>query len=55
MASHDRFETDILKQLTRIANALEKIEKGFPNRSESFYVGVKKDNSIKMGEPIKED
>ena len=27
MATHDRYENDILKQLTRIANALERIEK----------------------------
>ena len=27
MATHDRYANDILKQLTRIANALERIEK----------------------------
>lgn len=27
MAQHDRYEMDILKQLTRIANSLEKLEK----------------------------
>lgn len=27
MANHDRYENDILKQLTRIANSLERIEK----------------------------
>ena len=27
MATHDRYDNDILKQLTRIANALEKIER----------------------------
>lgn len=27
MANHDRYENDILKQLTRIASALERIEK----------------------------
>ena len=29
MATHDRYENDILKQLTRIANALERIEKTY--------------------------
>lgn len=32
MANHDRYENDILKQLTRIANALERIETKFPNQ-----------------------
>ena len=27
MATHDRYENDILKQLTRIASAIERIEK----------------------------
>ena len=27
MPNHDRYDNDILKQLTRIANSLEKIEK----------------------------
>ena len=27
MTTHDRYDNDILKQLTRIANALEKIER----------------------------
>lgn len=30
MATHDRYDTDILKQLTRIANSLEKIERKLP-------------------------
>lgn len=30
MANHDRYEMDILNQLTRIANALERIEKYMP-------------------------
>lgn len=31
MAQHDRYENDLLKQLTRIANSLEKIEKKMPD------------------------
>lgn len=30
MANHDRYEMDILKQLTRIANSLERIETHMP-------------------------
>lgn len=36
MATHDKYDNDILKQLTRIANSLEKIEKSLilsPNES----------------------
>ena len=32
MATHDRYDNDILKQLTRIANALEKIERKLPEQ-----------------------
>lgn len=31
MANHDRYEMDILKQLTRIANSLERIETHMPD------------------------
>lgn len=36
MVAHDKYDNDILKQLTRIANSLEKIEKSLilsPNES----------------------
>lgn len=32
MATHDRYDNDILKQLTRIANSLEKIERKLPEQ-----------------------
>lgn len=32
MPTHDRYDNDILKQLTRIANALEKIERKLPEQ-----------------------
>ena len=32
MATHDRYDNDILKQLTKIANALEKIERKLPEQ-----------------------
>lgn len=31
MATHDKYETDILKALQRIASSLEKIEKKMPD------------------------
>lgn len=45
MAQHDRYDNDILKQLTRIANSLEDINKKIPNASniifaESFLGGL---------------
>ena len=39
MSNHDRYDMDILKQLTRIANSLEKIEKVMGLR-ESRYSSV---------------
>ncbi len=33
---HDRYDTDILKQLTRIANSLEKIEKKISSEPSSL-------------------
>ena len=30
---HDKYDNDVLKQLTRIANSLEKIEKKVPDAS----------------------
>jgi hypothetical protein len=35
MATHDRYETDILKQLKRIAFALEYIGRGMPHIPEA--------------------
>lgn len=32
MSTHDRYDNGILKQLTRIANALEKIERKLPEQ-----------------------
>ena len=37
MAAHDAYEKDILKQLTRIANSLDKIEKKLPNASKIYF------------------
>lgn len=37
MATHDAYEKDILKQLTRIANSLDKIEKKLPNASKIYF------------------
>lgn len=37
MAQHDRYEMDILKQLTRIANSLEKLEKKTPDASKVYF------------------
>lgn len=33
---HDKYDIDILKQLTRIANSLEKIEKKIPSEPSSL-------------------
>lgn len=60
MANHDRYENDILKQLTRIANALERIEIKLPNQ------GIKTTNEmcdflglpnveLVIGKPLKEE
>jgi hypothetical protein len=35
MATHDRYETDILKQLKRIADALEHIDRHMPHIPEA--------------------
>ena len=36
MASHDRYDTDILKALQRIAGSLDRIEKKLPDSSISL-------------------
>lgn len=36
MATHDRYEDDILKTLKRIATSLDKIEKKMPNKPQSI-------------------
>ena len=55
MASHDRFEMDVLKQLTRIVNSLDKIEKKLPKDSKikfeenilgGLHVGYEKDEYL---------
>lgn len=33
MPNHDQYDKDILKQLTRIANSLDKIERKMPNNT----------------------
>lgn len=64
MPNHDRYDNDILKQLTRIANILDKIEKRLPDASNLYFtenflgelaIGYKKkeDNSLNS-EPMKE-
>ena len=64
MASHDRFEMDVLKQLTRIVNSLDKIEKKLPKDSKikfeenilgGLHVGYEKDEYLYIWEPMKED
>ena len=52
MAQHDRYETDILKQLTRIANALKGIEKKLPNYLISDH--MRSDELISFSKPIRE-
>lgn len=56
---HDRYDTDILKQLTRIANSLEKIEKKIPDASrirfgENLLGGLYIGYSPREGESLKE-
>ena len=36
MANHDKYDTDILKALQRIASSLEKIEKKMPDRPQTM-------------------
>lgn len=37
MAQHDRYDEDLLKQLTRIANSLESINKKIPDASRLYF------------------
>ena len=37
MAQHDRYEEDLLKQLKRIANSLESINKKIPDASGVYF------------------
>ena len=48
MANHDRYENDILKQLTRIANALERIEKANQLNLEIMPANELKDHLDRM-------
>lgn len=47
MANHDQYDKDILKQLTRIANGLDKIERKMSNNT--FEPGSGTDVGIKLG------
>ena len=47
MSAHDKDEKDILKQLTRIANALDKIDRKMP--SNTFNQRSDTDFGIKLG------
>ena len=46
MATHDKYETDILRALQKIAGSLEKIEKKMPDQPdfpmEKHFLGLKK-------------
>lgn len=64
MATHDAYEKDILKQLTRIANSLDKIEKKLPNASKikfesnilgGLFVGYENDEYLSNVESMEED
>ena len=37
MTTHDSYDKDILKQLTRIANSLNNIDKKLPNASKIYF------------------
>lgn len=52
MAQHDRYNTDILKVLKRIASSLDKIEKKMPDKP---MTPNKLREEIKIGQPMKED
>lgn len=57
---HDRYDKDILKQLTRIANSLEKMEKKIPDASRvTFYETcreiVNENDEVHLGKPMRED
>ena len=47
MTTHDKYDKDILKQLTRIANALDKIDRKMPNNN--FNQKSDTDFGIKLG------
>lgn len=51
MTNHDRYETDILKALQRIATSLDKIEKHLSSKSTKDVANLKLD----MEKPMKED
>lgn len=48
MATHDRYDNDILKQLTRIANALDRISKRLPQE----YNTAEKAEEIASGDYV---
>ena len=55
MSVHDNYDKEILKQLKRIANSLEGIEKKLPNMWWSVDTDCSSsDKQISIGEPIKE-
>lgn len=50
MTTHDRYDNDILKQLTRIANSLEKIERKLPEQPILIANEMREKNGL---EPVK--
>lgn len=60
MATHDRYDADILKALQRIATSLDKIEKKMPDKPQTMNelresMGLPRiDDDLVIGEPMKE-
>ena len=46
MANHDRYDTDILRALQRIANSLEKIEKKIESPAMEDLIGNNEASSV---------
>ena len=60
MATHDRYDADILKALQRIATSLDKIEKKMPDKPQTMNelresMGLPRiEDDLVIGEPMKE-
>lgn len=60
MATHDRYDADILKALQRIATSLDKIEKKMSDKPQTMNelresMGLPRiDDDLVIGEPMKE-
>ena len=60
MATHDRYDADILKALQRIATSLDKIEKKMSDKPQTMNelresIGLPRiDDNLVIGEPMKE-